>query len=524
VLRGLRAGHYRIDFTPVRPTRARQYVWTLPRPAECDLTGRGRVRLILEAKRSTDVRVAIRSGRDAGVDGKGRRAFWYDVTAGHMRRLAEVRTDAEGRASLLAVPGRSYVLRTKLGTSALSRVVQSPAFTAAEYADRPFEWTLSGEPVAAWRIELVLRNGDNEAPFRQDAQLHIQGKGLSTTMGLDGGRRTLSVFKGGEEGMTYLVAGHHYELTLSDPTSRDFYIRGDAAFDVPRDIAGERTLTVVLGRKRDLRLECVDAATGRALPAFSMTFRELEEGRAAHQFRVPSGPHSLPHRVVPGSYDVEAAARGYQEEQMRIEIGAGTEPQRVRAVLSPLDLLSVTLDGPEDAWHHAHAWIDYLDRKGRVRPARVAEHTIIFQRDSRRPAALFIRPGLSEEYASQSILLRPDQKAVTVHLQPGVLFEAKVQVGGRPFSRQRPGGLVFVELGPPRLLAARGLPREDGIVASRLLPGKYAVYLIAAETGESVFHLGDVNVVRDMKRTYEFGSFADLEPRRASDPLRTPAP
>jgi len=525
VLGGLRPGHYRVDFMPQQPTTAAQYVWLLPTPVECEVAERTKVRLELQAKRPSLVRATIRSGADkGGASGEKRGIYCYDVTAGHSCRVAKVAPDEEGRVSLLLLPARTYAFRTRLGRGGSSRVVDSQSFTADEYRERTFEWTLAGDLVATWRVHLVVREGGKKTPFRQDAQLHIQGKTLSTTMGVEKGQRVLSVFKGGEEGMTYLVAGNRYALKLSDPTGRDYCILGPNTFEVPKTIKGEGAFEVLLGRRRKLRLECVDAPTGRALPAFTMAFRSTKEGGPAYEFRTPPPPHSLPLSVAPGTYAVAVSAPRHRSELLRVEVEPATTPKLVKAVLPLLDQLRVTIHAPEDERPHLHVMVEYQDRRGRAEHMQVLDDTVVFEYDDRRPAVLSVRHEHATEYAAQVIPLKPGQRQVAVELTRGILFEADLRVGGRPFSEERPGFLAFVAPGPPRLLGGRAFPRKDGTVAVRLMPGEYAVYLVAQEAGRVAFHLDDIKVDRDSKRAYEFPSFKELEGKKTDDPLKRPLP
>jgi hypothetical protein len=162
----------------------------------------------------------------------------------------------------------------------------------------------------------------------------------------------------------------------------------------------------------------------------------------------------------------------------------------------------------------------YTDREPdpeRAGEAPVGEdRTAIIPYDDGRPATLTVRAG---GFAPAFVRIQPGQREATVELSRGVQVEADVRVAGRLFSREDRGGLAFVRRGFGLVGFVAAQAQEDGRIAVRLMPGDYGVYLMAPKAWKWAFHLEDITVEGDVKMTYHFASFDELETRKVNDDL-----
>jgi len=523
LLGGLPAGDYVVDFLPARPSSAQRPLWVASRPVECHLRGRTKIVLELGCVRPMRVDVRVRPPGHAGAKHEGWPVQCFDVTAGHMYRIGERQAGADGKVSFLLSPTRAYELAVRLGTPGSSIRLHTAPFRPEDFKQRVLEWDLAKALLGSCRIDVVLLRDGELVPFREEARFTIKGQNLDTGIAIAGGRRVLSVFESARGSSTCLVAGNRYVLATSNPTAKDFYIAGEDGFDVRGDLRGEQVFQLVLARKCRMQFQCADAGTGRPVSAFTVAVQREDRAQAGQRLRYPlqSGENQL--SLDPGRYKLTVAAQGHKAQELEIEIKPGESAKAPQFSLVPLDLLKVEFRVPDDQKRNLEARLIYTDRhEPGPGPTVQRDGTVVFAYDNARPAALHVRDMRPEQFAAAVVFLEPGQKQALVELSRGHLFEAEVRLGGRPLGETVQGGLVFVLAGERRFPYASAWSKGDGRVAARLMPGRYSVYLMAKGDTWGKFHLQDVEVDKDVKRTYRLGGLDELKGSRVQDFLRPP--
>jgi len=518
VLGGLRPATYRIDYLP-RTKRRGDRAWVLPKPVEVELKGKAEVVLELQLLEPFSARGRIRLPEGTLRPLEKRHMFLQDVTAGHRHRLRDTRTDADGHFAFVVYPKRRYRFRTVLGTGG-GLDVQSEVFAAEDYRDKVFEWLLAKASLATWRIELLVEQDGQRVPYREKAYLSLDGERTGAGGTIRDGVRRISVFRGIEEHFGYLVEGHRYRIQLSSSTAQRFYSKGPGSFTVPKGLTGERAFQLVLAPKPELKLRCIDQATGEPMEKYRLFLRPAQGEGSSLGVCQPPPPHAPPTRLAPGKYTLRGEAKGYKRLERAVAIAPKPLEQTVDIAFSPLSPIRVRVARPAG---HAGAcqvrlfYTDGFEPRPESRARLGGDDTVSIPCDDDRPRALHV---MAQGLAPFLVPVEKQDTDITVHMTPGVQLALEVRVNGEQFGRDNPA-MVFLTV--PRIhrmaLYQRAMLSEDGKATLRVLPGEYALYFAVPKAWKWGYHLGAIEVEGDLVKTYEFASFDELEPNRVTDDL-----
>jgi hypothetical protein len=517
----LAPGTYVIDFMPGKRTGS-DFAWVLPKVVECDLRADRVVTLELDAVRP----VRVDGQLVLGVGGNGRRGtriVCLDVTGGHTHPVTRAAADARGRFSLSLYPTRQYRLIAQVGLGGSRLVQEGPTFRPEDYRAAVLQWRVDTDDRGAGAIVVRVDSEGERVAYTEHAEVVVRGEKSIANLPVKNGRYEMPVFKGVEEDRSYLVAGHTYRVAIGVPPGDRYYIGGPASFRVPEPGQEPFVFELLLAPKPELQVECVDATTGQALNAYSLVLSGDAQEAPSLVFRSPA-KRDQPWRLRPGHYEGKAMAGGYAAKAVVLDVPPRQARVPLKVALEPLGRLRVRLRGPDGELVAGRAEL-YVPGNPLLRPGAHAhmgaDGTVTIP--CNRGARAVLRAS-SAGLAPVLVPIEPGQDGADVRLGRGTELRAQVHLAGQLLSARAAGGLALVALEPRPLLYDVGLPDQDGIIALRVLPGQYRLYLVLTEVRKGAYHIDDLRIEGPTERSYRFRSPEALEPKRVRDPLVAPVP